>query len=193
MWRTSGVNLAHMSRKFACDVRHVARVSYKCCAHLSRATRDVTFGPLCIWQPRWVRVGRVNKVHSQLPFVAHLTLGCLMSIAQCTICIYYCILGWSKRWTWQIVFIVTITHCHRHSRVLLSFHISYIQRGPKVTFLVTRGSCAQHLHDVRGLLDAHRTRILRVAFAWHTCMHQIHAGCARHIRESDAIGHLCIK
>jgi hypothetical protein len=40
-----------------------------------------------------------------------------------------------------------------------------IQRGPKVTSLValsSRGRCAQHLHDVRGLHDAHRTRILRV-------------------------------
>jgi hypothetical protein len=33
---------------FAYDVRHVARVLCKCCAHLPReesATRDVTFGP----------------------------------------------------------------------------------------------------------------------------------------------------
>jgi hypothetical protein len=55
-------------------------------------------------------------------------------------------------------------------------------KGPKVTFLVarsSRGRCAQHLvHDVRGRHDAHRTR-----FARH--MRQIHAGCARHIRESD--------
>jgi hypothetical protein len=32
------------------DVRHVARVACKCCVHLmreERATRDVTFGPLC--------------------------------------------------------------------------------------------------------------------------------------------------
>jgi hypothetical protein len=34
-----------------------------------------------------------------------------------------------------------------------------------------------HLHDVRGLHDAHRTRILRVTLAWH--MRQIHVGCAR--------------
>jgi hypothetical protein len=57
-----------------------------------------------------------------------------------------------------------------------------IQRGPKVTFLVahsSRGRCTQHSHDVRGLHDAHRTRILR----------QIHTGFtpeAHHSREFDA-------
>jgi hypothetical protein len=38
------------SGAFAYDVRHVARVSCKCCAHLPRVegvTSDVTFGPLC--------------------------------------------------------------------------------------------------------------------------------------------------
>jgi hypothetical protein len=42
-------------------------------------------------------------------------------------------------------------------------------RGTKVTSIVAssaRGSCAQHLHDVRGLHDAHPTQILRVTFAW---------------------------
>jgi hypothetical protein len=32
------------------------------------------------------------------------------------------------------------------------------------------------------MTHTHRTRILRVTFAWH--MRQTHAGCARHIRES---------
>jgi hypothetical protein len=37
-----------LSAKFAYDVRHAARVSCKCCTHLSReerAARDVTYGP----------------------------------------------------------------------------------------------------------------------------------------------------
>jgi hypothetical protein len=55
--RGCDVNLAHMSRK--CYTRKFrvrcasARVSCKCCAHLpreERATRDVTFGPLCTKQ-----------------------------------------------------------------------------------------------------------------------------------------------
>jgi hypothetical protein len=41
------------------------------------------------------------------------------------------------------------------------------------------------LLDVGGLHDAHRTRILRVIFAWH--MRQIHAGCVSHPR----IGRKC--
>jgi hypothetical protein len=49
--RESGAYVKQMLRaKFRYDVRHVARVSYKCCAHLpreNRATRYVTFGPLC--------------------------------------------------------------------------------------------------------------------------------------------------
>jgi hypothetical protein len=62
-----------------------------------------------------------------------------------------------------------------------------IEMGPKVTSFVARGRCAQHLPDVRALHDAHRTRILRVTFAWHMRdSRHIHAGCARHIRESDA-------
>jgi hypothetical protein len=60
----------------------------------------------------------------------------------------------------------------------------------KSNILVTRssrGRCAQNLHDERGLHDTHRTRILRVTFASHTPdSRRIHAGCARHIRESDA-------
>jgi hypothetical protein len=50
MWRASGANVMQMLRaKFAYDMRHVARVSCKCRAHLpreERATRDVTFGSL---------------------------------------------------------------------------------------------------------------------------------------------------
>jgi hypothetical protein len=47
MWRASGVNLAHMSRKwYAQNSRHVARVHH---TRTCRATiqGDVTFGPLC--------------------------------------------------------------------------------------------------------------------------------------------------
>jgi hypothetical protein len=33
------------------------------------------------------------------------------------------------------------------------------RRGSKVTYPLLRGRCAQHLYDVRGLHDAHRTRI----------------------------------
>jgi hypothetical protein len=48
--RKSGANVTQMLRtKFAYDVRHVACVSCRCCAlpRVERATRDVTFGPLC--------------------------------------------------------------------------------------------------------------------------------------------------
>jgi hypothetical protein len=38
--------------KFAYDVRHVACLSCKCCAHLHRATMYVTFRPLCLYHPR---------------------------------------------------------------------------------------------------------------------------------------------
>jgi hypothetical protein len=58
---------------------------------------------------------------------------------------------------------------------LICHTVAYaIQMGPKVTSLLNccalRGRQVQHLHDVhvRGLHDAHRTRILRVTFAWHT-------------------------
>jgi hypothetical protein len=63
-------------------------------------------------------------------------------------------------------------------------HYVYVANrvGPKVTSLAARGKC--DLHDVRGLHDAHRTRILRVTYAWNIC--QIHAGFTRHIRDSDA-------
>jgi hypothetical protein len=42
-----------------------------------------------------------------------------------------------------------------------------VQRGPKVTSLVarsSRGRYAQHLHDVRGLHDAHRSRNICVTY-----------------------------
>jgi hypothetical protein len=47
--------------------------------------------------------------------------------------------------------------------------------------LVARGRCAQHLRDVRGLHDAHRTRISARNIVCVT-MRQIHAS---YIRESD--------
>jgi hypothetical protein len=56
-----------------------------------------------------------------------------------------------------------------HDKDFLEYMIVCTE-GPKVTFLVarsSRGRCAQHLHDVRGLHDTHRTQILRVIFAWH--------------------------
>jgi hypothetical protein len=49
---------ANVTRKICIfDVRHVARVSCKCCAHLlrvERTTRDVTFGLLCIMNWLWI-------------------------------------------------------------------------------------------------------------------------------------------
>jgi hypothetical protein len=43
---------------------------------------------------------------------------------------------------------------------------------------------ARNICMIRAIYDAHRSRILPVTFPWH--MRQIHAGCARHNRESDA-------
>jgi hypothetical protein len=58
------VNLAHVSRKcYAQNVRTmcvITRVSCKCCAHLPRATRDVTFGPRCT-------VRLISGYHSAIP------------------------------------------------------------------------------------------------------------------------------
>jgi hypothetical protein len=59
----SGVNLTQMLRaKFAYDVRHVARASRKCCAHLPRNNRDVTFGPLCMvtFMAKWTQTVEVT-------------------------------------------------------------------------------------------------------------------------------------
>jgi hypothetical protein len=61
IWRTFGHANA-ICAKFAYDVRHVTRVSCKCCVHLpweERATRDVTFGPLCSFlgqQSIWTQI-----------------------------------------------------------------------------------------------------------------------------------------
>jgi hypothetical protein len=57
--RESGANVTQMLRaKFAFDVRHhdVSRVHHvnKCCAHLPRPTKDVTFGPLCMWLCKYI-------------------------------------------------------------------------------------------------------------------------------------------
>jgi hypothetical protein len=51
--RESGAYVTQMLHaEFAYDVRHVARVSFKCCAHLppreERTTRDLTFEPICM-------------------------------------------------------------------------------------------------------------------------------------------------
>jgi hypothetical protein len=46
--------------------------------------------------------------------------------------------------------------------------VFYRQRGPKVTYsLVARTCRAKHLRELRGLHDAHHTRILQITFAWH--------------------------
>jgi hypothetical protein len=51
--------------KFAYDVRHVhvARVHHACVARTSRATRDVTFGPLCI-HCKWLGFVHVNETET---------------------------------------------------------------------------------------------------------------------------------
>jgi hypothetical protein len=48
--------------------------------------------------------------------------------------------------------------------------------------------CARNIFMIRGLHDAHRTRILRVTIAWHTCtcMRQIHAGFMPDARVTSA-------
>jgi hypothetical protein len=48
IWRASGTYVTQMLRaKFTYDVRHVARASCKCCAHLPREERATRDGPLC--------------------------------------------------------------------------------------------------------------------------------------------------
>jgi hypothetical protein len=95
MWHASGVNLAHVTQKLlaklAYDVRHVARVSWKCCAHLPRATRDVTFGPLCMSVAKLLAPGR---------FIFPRNFQCtLNSNLVCILC-YVCFV-WIRRHLWQ--------------------------------------------------------------------------------------------
>jgi hypothetical protein len=77
MTRESGAYVTQMLRaKFAYDVRHVARVSCKCCAHLprvDRAKRDVTFGLLYMtpdsrMSPAFRGVGWPRLDHPLSPF-----------------------------------------------------------------------------------------------------------------------------